>query len=143
MFVTNMSFIGRVGVLLKSELSGRLGARRWGAGVRHSHRRDPSTDREQGRTVGEDTASRPEAAAVGGRGAPSRDPELAEYYANLELSYGADIDAVREARRRLLKRYHPDLHSADPDKKRIATQLAQGLNRAHDELLDRLDRKQR
>jgi curved DNA-binding protein CbpA len=73
----------------------------------------------------------------------SPDPELARYYANLELPYGADVDAIREARRRLLKRYHPDLHSADPEQKAIATQLAQGLNRAHDELVRRLDRKSR
>ena len=66
---------------------------------------------------------------------------MARYYANLELPYGAGVDAVREARRRLLKRYHPDLHSADPGKKLTATQLAQGLNRAHDELVRRLDRK--
>jgi len=59
------------------------------------------------------------------------------------LPYGAHIDAVRSARRRLLKHYHPDLHSADPVKKRVATQLAQGLNRAHDELVSRLSRKQR
>ena len=73
----------------------------------------------------------------------SQDPEMGRYYANLELPYGADIDAIRDARRRLLKRYHPDLHSADPEKKRVATQLAQGLNRAHDELVRRLDRKPR
>ena len=73
----------------------------------------------------------------------AQDPTLARYYANLELPYGADIEAVREARRRLLKRYHPDLHSADPARKRTATAVAQGLNRAHDELLRRLDRKER
>ena len=90
--------------------------------------------------MGHDTRSRAATAAGGGGGQP-QDPELARYYANLELPYGADIAAVREARRRLLKRYHPDLHSADPEKKQTATQLAQGLNRAHDELVSRLDRK--
>ncbi len=132
-----MSILGRVGALLRSELSARLGARQWGVGVRCPSRRDGNQERR--RPVGHDTRSR--AAAAGGGGGPSQDPELARYYANLELPYGADIAAVREARRRLLKRYHPDLHSADPEKKRTATQLAQGLNRAHDELLSRLDRK--
>ncbi len=139
--MTDMSIFGRVGALLRSELSARLSVRRWVAGVRRPHR--PAANREQGRTVRDDTRSRGEAAAAGRRGVPSRDPELTQYYANLELPYGAGIDAVREARRRLLKRYHPDLHSADPEKKRTATQLAQGLNRAHDELVSRLDRKQR
>ena len=66
---------------------------------------------------------------------------MARYYANLELPYGADIDAVRGARRRLLKHYHPDLHSADCEKRQTATQLTQGLNHAHDELVGRLERK--
>ncbi len=139
--MTDLSILGRVGALLRSELAARLSVRRWGAGVRRLHR--PAANREHGRTVRDDTRSRGEAAAAGRRGVPSRDPELTQYYANLELPYGAGIDAVREARRRLLKRYHPDLHSADPEKKRTATQLAQGLNRAHDELVSRLDRKQR
>ena len=134
-----MSILGRVGALLRSELAARLGWRQWVAGVRRPRRRDGN--HERGRTVGHDTRSRPAAAAAGGRGGPSQDPELARYYANLELPYGADIAAVREARRRLLKRYHPDLHSVDPEKKQTATQLAQGLNRAHDELVSRLDRK--
>ena len=72
-----------------------------------------------------------------------QDPVLARAYANLELPYGADLDAVRQARRRLLRRYHPDLHAADPERKQTATRLAQGLNGAHDELVKRLDRKQR
>ena len=139
--MTDLSIFGRVGALLRSELAARLSVRRWVAGVRRPRR--PAANREQGRTVRDDTKSRGEAAAAGRRGVPSRDPELTRYYANLELPDGAGLDAVREARRRLLKRYHPDLHSADPEKKRTATQLAQGLNRAHDELVSRLDRKQR
>ena len=139
--MTDLSIFGRVGALLRSELAARLSVRRWVAGVRRPRR--PAANREQGWTVRDDTGSRGEAAAAGRRGVPSRDPELTRYYANLELPDGAGLDAVREARRRLLKRYHPDLHSADPEKKRTATQLAQGLNRAHDELVSRLDRKQR
>jgi DnaJ-domain-containing protein 1 len=133
-----MSILGRVGALLKSELSGRWHVRRWGG------RRDARPDQQ--RTAG-DTDARPE--ATEGRGPrvpvqdPVQDPVLARAYANLELPYGADLDAVRQARRRLLRRYHPDLHAADPERKQTATRLAQGLNGAHDELVKRLDRKQR
>ena len=128
-----MSILGRLGALLRSELAARVDERRWAAGGRRVGHRD-----ERSQTVGGETRSRP---ATAGAGGPSQDPELARYYANLELPYGADIAAVREARRRLLKRYHPDLHSADPEKRQTATQLAQGLNRAHDELVSRLARK--
>ena len=130
-----MSIVGRVGALLRDELSARLGIRRWVARVWRPRRR------ERERTVGDDDRTRPAAAAPRARGAPARNPELTRYYSNLELPYGAGVGAVREARRRLLKRYHPDLHSSDPEKRRTATQLSQGLNRAHDELVNRLDRK--
>ena len=139
--LTEMSILGRVGALLRSELAVRLRGRPWGATGRRSGRR--ASAREPGRTDRDDTGPRPGSASAGGHPVPSQDPELARYYANLELPYGAHIDAVRAARRRLLKRYHPDLHSADPAKKQVTTQLAQGLNRAHDELVKRLDRKQR
>jgi DnaJ-domain-containing protein 1 len=61
----------------------------------------------------------------------SIDPVLAEYYANLELPYGAELDMVRASWKRLLKKYHPDIHSTDPEKKRIATLLTQKLNEAY------------
>ncbi len=67
------------------------------------------------------------------------DPTLARLYANLELPYGADREAVRAARRRLLARYHPDRFAGDPGRARLATELVQGINHAHDELLKHLD----
>ena len=72
---------------------------------------------------------------------PAPDPILARYYANLELPYGAGLSTVRRTWRRLVKKYHPDLHSADGGKKRTATELLQGLNRAYDELAKHLERK--
>tara|TARA_Y100000588_G_scaffold95137_1_gene103201 strand:+ start:377 stop:727 length:351 start_codon:yes stop_codon:yes gene_type:complete len=65
---------------------------------------------------------------------PSQDPVLAGLYANLELPYGAGREEVRVAWKRLMKRYHPDLHAADPDKRRIADQLAAELTRAYQQL---------
>ncbi len=102
----------------------RVTGRRWS---RTSTKREPSTGPE----------SRRSAHTAG----PAPDPVLARYYANLELPYGAGLDAVRETWRRLVKKYHPDLHSADEHKKRIATELLQGLNRAYEELAKHLERK--
>ena len=138
--LNSMSILGRVGAMLRSELAARLSGQRWGEGARRPGWRGTGA---QGRTAWHDIGSRPASVSAGGRTVSSQDPEMARYYANLELVYGADIDAIRVARRRLLKRYHPDRHSADPEKKRVATQLAQGLNRAHDELVRRLGRKPR
>lgn len=79
------------------------------------------------------------AATPGGRKhQPDLDPELAGYYANLEVPYGSDLDTVRQAWKKLLRKYHPDLHSTDPEKRRIATELTQGLNHAYRELEKRL-----
>lgn len=74
--------------------------------------------------------------------APRRDavdPELARYYSNLEVPYGADLATVRDAWRRLVRRYHPDLHGADPERQRVATELVQGLNHAFEQLRLRLE----
>ncbi len=68
------------------------------------------------------------------------DPEIAGYYANLELPYGSDLDAVRESWKRLVRKYHPDLHSTDPKKRHVANELTQGLNRAYQELENRLEK---
>lgn len=67
--------------------------------------------------------------------APGRqDPLLAEYYANLEVPYGADLETVRAAWKRLLREYHPDRHSQNPEKQHLANELVQKLNHAYQEL---------
>jgi DnaJ-domain-containing protein 1 len=65
---------------------------------------------------------------------PARDPRLAGYYANLEVPYGADLETVRSAWRRMMKKYHPDLHHSDPEKRRVANELCAELTRAYREL---------
>lgn len=68
------------------------------------------------------------------------DPQIAGYYANLEIPYGSDLEAVREAWKRLLRKYHPDLHSSDLEKQKTATELVKGLNDALEELSKRLEK---
>jgi hypothetical protein len=67
------------------------------------------------------------------------DPVLAEYYANLELPYGADLEMVRKAWKKMVRKYHPDLHCADPEKRQLANELSQGLNRAYEEIRKSLE----
>lgn len=68
-----------------------------------------------------------------------KDAEIARYYANLEVPYGSDLETVHKAWKNLLRKYHPDLHSDDPEKVRVANELVQGLNRAYEELEKRLE----
>lgn len=62
------------------------------------------------------------------------DPRLARYYAQLEVPFGADLETVKRGYRRLMRKYHPDRHTKDPEKQRIATQLSQALGEAYREL---------
>ncbi len=65
----------------------------------------------------------------------ARDP-LAKYFANLELPTNASRREVKDAWKRLMKKYHPDLHSTDSEKRKIATELSQGLTEAY-KILDK------
>ena len=128
-----MSILSRVNGWLRSELGARFGPGSWP--------RDPPAGRRQA-----GSASARQEQGAGRQPRPSNtgsgpDPVLARYYANLEIPYGAGLDTVRAAWRRLVKQYHPDLHSADERKKRTATELVQGLNRAYEELTRHLERK--
>jgi hypothetical protein len=79
----------------------------------------------------------------GGRGtatsAEEVDSDLAELYADLEVPYGSNRATVRKARNRLLRKYHPDLHSKDPERRKIAGELTLRLNGAYETLRKRLE----
>ncbi len=65
---------------------------------------------------------------------PNQDPKIAQYYANLEIPYGSDLKTVQSAWKKLMRQYHPDMHSKDADKRELAKELAQQLNHARSEL---------
>jgi len=77
------------------------------------------------------------------RAAPPQDSRLAGYFANLEVPYGADLETVRRAWRKMLKKYHPDLHGDDPEKRRVANELTAELTKAYRELEKALTNKER
>ncbi len=70
---------------------------------------------------------------------PGIDPEIAQCYANLEIPNGSDLETVKHAWKRQVRKYHPDLHSNDADKQRIATELVKGLNHAYEQLKNHLE----
>lgn len=65
---------------------------------------------------------------------PQKRREFRQYYANLELPFGASLDEVKRSYRRLMRQYHPDKHQADPARRELATQLSQKLTVAYNEL---------
>ncbi|MDB4970784.1 MAG: heat shock protein DnaJ domain protein, partial [Myxococcales bacterium] len=66
---------------------------------------------------------------------------LRELYAQLETPYGAPFDEVKKSFRRLMRKYHPDLHVANPAKHKTATQLTMSLTQAYNELEQHLLRR--
>ncbi|MGZ3443768.1 MAG: J domain-containing protein, partial [Polyangia bacterium] len=67
-------------------------------------------------------------------GPPIADKRLRELYAQLEVPYGAPFEAVKQSFRRLMRKYHPDLHAGNPQKHKTATQLTMSLTQAYNEL---------
>jgi DnaJ-domain-containing protein 1 len=80
-------------------------------------------------------------ATTGRRGPPPRSPSprrtaagdeaIRKAYAALEIRPGSDFETVRHSYRRLMRKYHPDLHADTPDHQRAATDLTQRLTEAY------------
>lgn len=85
---------------------------------------------------------------IGGQGArhsppPARRAEgqktIYDYYANLEVPFGSDLETVRAAYRQLMRKYHPDRYARDPEKEAMATQLSQELSVAYQKIQSYLE----
>jgi DnaJ-domain-containing protein 1 len=74
------------------------------------------------------------------RRTPGGDEAIRRAYAALEVSPGSDFETVRKAYRRLMRKYHPDLHTASPEAQRAANDLAQKLTESY-KLLEKQLRK--
>ena len=88
-------------------------------------------------SIGDDPGCEPTGAA------PQPPDELAGYYANLEIPCGSDLETVRAAWKEMMRKYHPDLHAADPEKRRLAGELTSNLTRAYQELSAALEQGSR
>ncbi len=73
--------------------------------------------------------------AGGGPRMPLRqNDKIAKYYKVLDLPYGADFEQVKAAYRKLMKKYHPDLHGSTPQKQKAANELTVQVTQAYNEL---------
>ena len=61
----------------------------------------------------------------------ARDPQEVEYYANLELPFGANFSEIKKSYRTLIKQYHPDRYHSDPKKQLLAKEITAKLNTAY------------
>lgn len=63
-----------------------------------------------------------------------RDDKIAKYYKVLDLPYGADFEQVKASYRKLIRKYHPDLHGSSPQKQKAANELTVQVTQAYNEL---------
>jgi DnaJ-domain-containing protein 1 len=68
------------------------------------------------------------------------DDAIRRAFASLEVPAGSDFETVRKSYRRLMRKYHPDLHGGTPEKARAATDLTQRLTQAYKTLEKHLRR---
>ncbi len=71
--------------------------------------------------------------SVGAEGTPGKntrrpsifgeDRELAKHYKTLHVPYGTEFAEVKSAYRKLMRKYHPDLHNQSDKKQKAATEL--------------------
>lgn len=59
---------------------------------------------------------------------------LRQDYANLEVSFGAPFEEVKRSYKKLLRRYHPDRHSSDPEKLKLATEITTKINESYNRI---------
>jgi DnaJ-domain-containing protein 1 len=56
--------------------------------------------------------------------------DIAQHYKTLNVEYGADATTVKKSYRKLMRKYHPDVHK-DPKKKAAATKLTVKISAAY------------
>ncbi|MEZ4365174.1 MAG: J domain-containing protein [Kofleriaceae bacterium] len=77
------------------------------------------------------------AGASGSARAPrpgSTEAQVAEWYKTLDLSPGADLTAIKTSYRKLMRKYHPDVHAGDAKKQKAATELSVRVTMAYNSL---------
>jgi DnaJ-domain-containing protein 1 len=62
------------------------------------------------------------------RAGPQPPESLRRDYGNLEVPFAAPPEDVQNAYRRLMRKYHPDRFSLDPEKQQLATEITKRLN---------------
>jgi DnaJ-domain-containing protein 1 len=94
-------------------------------------RRRQARDEAEAAARGGRRATPPRASAPPPRRTAAGDDAIRKAYAALEIPAGSDFATVRQAYRKLMRKYHPDLHAGRPDKQRAATDVAQRLTEAY------------
>jgi len=134
---------GDLGGLSDDELEAELERRRLSRQEAEEAARGPRpASARAGTSAGTATGAR---ASARPRADPPRrtaagDEAIRRAYAALEVPPGSDFETIRKAYRRLMRKYHPDLHAGSREGLRAATDLTQRLTEAY-KLLEKQTRR--
>ncbi|HUQ06129.1 MAG TPA: J domain-containing protein, partial [Kofleriaceae bacterium] len=64
----------------------------------------------------------------------STEAQVADWYRVLDLAPGSDMAAVKSNYRKLMRKYHPDLHAHDDRKQKAANELSMRVTTAYNGL---------
>jgi len=103
--------------------------------VKEQARRGPSTSRSRSSSSSRSSSRSSGFSDLGGIG---RDPKVVDAYKTLDLAYGAELSEVKSAYRKLMRKYHPDLHNQSPRKQKAATELSMKVSHAYQVLDEHL-----
>jgi len=67
--------------------------------------------------------------------------QIAEWYRTLDLTVGADLAEIKSAYRKMMRKYHPDLHAGNAQKQKAATELSMRVTAAYNGLTAHLEDK--
>jgi DnaJ-domain-containing protein 1 len=71
----------------------------------------------------------------------STEAQLTEWYRQLDLSIGADMAQIKTAYRQMMRKYHPDMHAANPQKQKAANELSMRVTTAYNGLVAHFEKK--
>lgn len=71
----------------------------------------------------------------------STEAQVLEWYRVLDLQVGADMAQIKTSYRRLMRKYHPDMHAGNPQKQKAATELSMRVTTAYNGLVAHLEKK--
>jgi DnaJ-domain-containing protein 1 len=71
----------------------------------------------------------------------SSEAQILEWYRVLDLEVGADMAQIKTSYRQLMRKYHPDMHAASPQKQKAATELSMRVTQAYNALGLHLEKK--
>jgi DnaJ-domain-containing protein 1 len=70
----------------------------------------------------------------------STDAQVAEWYKVLDLPPGSDLAAIKTSYRKLMRKYHPDMHAGSPQKQKAANELSLRVTAAYNGLTTYLEK---